>query len=379
MALSLEQQAIEAISRSRHLLITARSVLSIDDLCGAIALGLWLKQLNKSFDIVIPDAQPQSYPSFLPPDVTVDSQLGSLRTLKITLNVQNTPLSELSYDVRDGALDITVVPKHGAWRPQDVGFSSGDMRYDLVITIGTPDRHSLAPLFGSELNILHELTTINIDASASNERWATVNLVNPTRSSSCESLFTLFEAWNPQLMSADIATAVLAGMISATKGFRTPHLSGKTLERSSTLLERGARRQEIVQHLWRTRSITDLQLWGRALSRVEQHVEKGLVWTFITETDFLELKSSPHALEGILHDLLTYTPGTKAILLFQQQGDHWIVDLHAHAPYSALELGKSFLPKGNQEQVRFQTTMGLGGLTEQKQLITNAILDELRS
>lgn len=366
MALTLEQQAIEAIGRSKHLLLTARSAQSVDALCAVLAMAFWLKRQNKSFDIVIPDFDAKQYPPYLPAGIEIGTRLGSLRSLKITLNVKDTPLSELSYDVRDGALDITVVPKYGAWRTQDVGFMSGDARYDLVIAVGAPDRHSLENVFKHELNALHELPTINIDASPANEQWGTVNIVNPTRSSACESLYTLFEAWNPQQITADIATALLAGMIAATKGFRTPHLSGKTLERSSTLLEKGARRQEIVQTLWRTHSVTALQLWGRALSRLEQDTTTGLAWTFITDTDLLELKADNDALDGLLHDLLSYTPNTKAILLLQQRGALWQADLHAHAPYSAIEVAKDFLPSGNQEQARFITDMAHGSLAEQK-------------
>lgn len=373
MALNLEQQAIEAIGRSKHLLLITRTAHSVDDLCSVLALAFWLKHQNKSFDIVIPDFENKLYPPYLPKSAEIATRLGSLRSLKITLNVKETPLSELSYDVRDGALDITVVPKHGAWKPQDVGFMSGDARYDLVIAVGAPDRHSLEPIFKHELNTLQEIITINIDSSPANEQWGTINLVNPTRSSACESLYTLFEAWNPQQLTADIATALLAGMIAATKGFRTPHLSGKTLERSSALLEKGARRQEIVQTLWRTHSVTALQLWGRALARLEQDQTTGLAWTFITDTDLLELKADTNALDGLLRELLSYTPNTKAILLLQQRGSLWQADLHAHAPYSAIEVSKDFLPTGNQEQARFVTDLAHGSLAEQKAQTLNSI------
>lgn len=353
MALLPEQQAVELIGRSKNILLTTREHASMDAISSAIAIGLVLKKLNKTFDIAIPGFDPKDLPSFLPKGVEIRSGVGAMRSFHLSIDVAKTPLSELMYDVKDGKLDITIVPKQGEWTEADVKLRAGSDRYDLVIAIDAPDMASLGALFRDKADFLYRTTVINIDCAPNNESWGQVNLIDLNAVATSEVVYGFLSRWNKQHIDADVATAVLTGMISRTRSFRSSNVTPKTLRLSSELVAMGARRGEIVQGLWRNQSIPTLKLWGRILSRLEQDRESGLVSAIISDSDFIESGARKEALEGVVDELIAYAPEAKVVVLLQQEREGLIVHVHAQNPLSAVELVRPFGGTGTRDRAHF--------------------------
>lgn len=357
MALTPEQQAIELITRSKRILIVSRDHAAIDALASVGACLSYLTKMGKAVDAVVQGHDKNRVPAFLPVAASVNSTLGAMRAFELTLDVSKTPLAELLYDVKDGKLNITVTPKSGEWSPQDVSFKHGQDRYDLVIAFDCPDLASLGALFKEHADFFYRTTIVNIDRDPTNEHWGQINLVNLNAVSSSEILFGLFETWNKNLVDEPIATALLAGMISKTQSFRTSNVTPKTLETASKLITMGAKREEIVHGLWRTKSVPTLKLWGRALSRLEQDRALGLVWTTLSRQDFLDSGASDHGLEGIVSELVAYSPEAKVVVVLHEKGNAAqtgaCVTIHAMPPYSAAELGRAFGASGARDCVEF--------------------------
>jgi phosphoesterase RecJ-like protein len=276
-----------------------------------------------------------------------------MRAFHVNVNVKDVPLSELMYDVKDGRLDITLVPKTGSWTPQDVAFKHGEDRYDLVIALDAPDQASLGSIAREQADFLYRTTIINVDCSPTNEHWGQLNLVDLNAVATCEVLHDWIVGWNAHLIDEPLATALLAGMIARTKSFRTPNVTPKTLAASSRLVELGAKRADIVQGLWRTRSVETLKLWGRALSRLEQDRQAQLVWTTLSDVDFLETGATPEALEGVVDELIAYAPEAKAVALISQQKGGTVMSLYIQPPFSAAELARPFGGNGTRERAVF--------------------------
>lgn len=373
MALKSEQQAVELIGRAKNILLVTREHADTDAIASVLALGLVLKKLNKTFDAVIPGLDLKSLPSFLPSGVELRSAPGGMRTFRIKLNVKDVPLSELMYDVKDGQLEITVVPKAGGWKPNDVTFAHGDERYDLVIAVDAPDMASLGPLFREQADFLYKTTVLNIDCSNQNEYWGQVNLVDLNCVSVTECVYRFLSAWNQSHVDADIATAILAGMISRTRSFRSTNVTPKTLAAASKLVELGARRAEIVQGMWRTQTVSTLRLWGRALTHLEQDRELGLVWSVLTERDFMEAGAKREALDGVVEELISASPDAKVVALLSQAREGMRVDVYAKAPQNAAELARPFNGTGTRERATFQWD-GPGDLADD----TSKIVEKLR-
>ena len=353
MALTPNQQAVELIGRAKNILITTREQADTDAIASVLALALVLKKLGKTFDAVIPGVEKGAIPSFLPQGVEIQSKVGGMRPFRISLDVKDVPLSELMYDVRDGKLEITLIPKSGEWKETDMKVASGDERYDLIIACGSPDMAALGSLFRDQASFVYRTTIINIDCQPTNEYWGQVNLVDLNAVSTTEVLHGFLQSWNKQHIDVEVATAVLAGMISRTRSFRTSNVTPKTLTAASELVEMGARRAEIVQGLWRTQSVATLKLWGRALSRLEHDTERGLVWTSLSDQDFIEAGAPRDALPGVVEELLNYAPEAKAICLLTHGRNGTECSLHVQSPLSAADLARPFGGTGDRQRANF--------------------------
>jgi nanoRNase/pAp phosphatase (c-di-AMP/oligoRNAs hydrolase) len=375
MALTPEQQAFEHISRATRILIVTKEHATNDAIASVVSCSLLVNAMGKQADVVVPGLDPKQIPAFLPSKDRLSSDIGAMRTLDIALDVKDVPLRELSYDVKDGVLHISLIPKRGEWTPKHVSFKHGSDRYDLVIALDTPDMHSLGELAKTHADFLYRTPIINIDCSPTNEQWGQINLVQLTAVSTTEILFELLETWNRSLLNADLATALLAGMIAKTNSFRTPNVTPKTLTIASRLIAAGARREEIVHGLWRTRSVGTLKLWGRLLSRLKQDETRGLVWSTLTRHDMLETGATSDVLPDVTNELIAYVPDAKVIVyVFETDDGKARVSIQTSAPYSAADLARPFGGTGTRAHA-------LVDLTEQLPLVeaTKHVIDRLRS
>jgi bifunctional oligoribonuclease and PAP phosphatase NrnA len=354
MALTPTQQAQELIQRATSILIVTRVHASVDTVASALALHLYLKKLQKQTDVVIPSYDLKSIPSFLQKTDDLRNTIGAMRAFHVSLDVSRVPLGELSYDVKNGKLDITIVPKANEWQPNDVTFKHGDDRYDLVIALDAPDMASLGPIAKEHADFLYRTHIINMDCGVTNEHWGQVNLIDLNAVATSEILFGLMNEWNRNVIDEHIATALLTGMIAKTRSFRTPNVTPKTLATSSQLIAMGARREEIVNGLWRTRSVATLKLWGRALARLEQDRDLGLVWSVLSHQDFITAGAHPDTLEDVIDELLAYAPEAKVVaLIYESEPSKGVcVTIHASAPRSAAELGRTFGAGGTRERAK---------------------------
>ncbi|HEU0050625.1 MAG TPA: DHH family phosphoesterase [Patescibacteria group bacterium] len=373
MALPPEQQAIELISRAKSILVLGKENPSTDTISSVVGLGLLLQKLNKTFDLVLPQWDPKQYPSFLP-TVPVQAELGPMRTFHLSVNVEQVPLSELMYDVRNNKLEITLIPKQGEWSPSDVTFSPGEDRYDLVIALDCPDVHVLGDGVRRYADFLYRATAINIDHHATNEFWGQLNLVDLNASSTTEVLYHWLASWNKAMIDESLATSLLSGILAETKGFRTNRISPRTLLAAADLVSLGADREKITQGLWRTRSISTLRLWGRALSRLNQDETLGLVWTTLTQNDLIESNTSTETLAGAVDELVSFAPEARvSVFMVQQKPDELTVMIFTQPPLSALDLVRPFSGSGSQE--RASCIVPIDNLVQG----TKKIMDQIRT
>ena len=382
MALSLEQQAIEQISRAKRILIVTREHATPDALASLSALFAFLQKQNISVDLIAPGIDTENIPSFLPHKDQIKSDIGAMRAFSIRVDVSHAPLADLAYDVQGDQLTVTLTPKHGEWTPKDISFRHGDDRYDLVIAVDAPDLASLGSLIREHADFFYRTPIITIDRDPTHEHWGHINLVDLTAVSTTEVLFGMFERWNRHMIDESVATALLAGMIAKTQSFRTANVTPKTLESASKLIAMGARREEIVHGLWRTRSVPILKLWGKALSRLEIDRECGLVWSTLTREDFIEAGAHDTALEGIINELVSYAPEAKVVALFYET-QHApttgaCVTIHATPPLSATEIGRPFGATGSREHVEFCLKPG-ASLQEGVDYVVNNLRATLRA
>lgn len=378
MALTETKQIKEAWNRANSILITFHHDPSHDGAASALALCRVLKNLGKKVEVVAPGWKPPAEIKFLPEIDSVKSGLEDLQKFIIELPVHETPVKELSYEVQNGKLVISLVPKTGTWHPDHVESRAGEYRFDLICTVGAPDLKSLGALFHKHADFFYHVPILNIDHDPANEHFGQINHVDINATSNGELIYNLAKKIDHQLIDEHAATCLLAGMITKTKSFKTPNVTPKTLRTASELITRGAKHDKIVHNLYRTRTVSMLRLWGRALARLK-HDQAGLVWTMLTRQDFVHAGADPEALNGVIDELLVNSPDAQVVLIIYENPkttDKGIVGmLHAKRPLKALELTKTFGGAGSRDTVAFE--LKDKNLVEAEPLITKTLKEQL--
>ena len=353
MALKQSQQVLEAIKRSSRPLICVPSGGGPDAYASAVGLARVLKKLEKDPAIVAADGQAPKNLQFLAGADAIHTKLENLRQFIIELDATKTKVDALTYELKGDKLYVYLSPKSGFWDQKDVRTSSSGYRFDLIICIGSPDYESCAHLYSENPDFFFRTPVINIDHTPENEHYGQMNVVDLTASACGEVCHDLIEAIEPGLIDEEVATAFLTGMIAKTKSFKTHNVTPKTLQTASKLIARGAKREDIVQRLYRTRSVPTLRLWGRALARLKSDEEAKVVWTLLSKQDFLHAGAQEHDLPDVIDELIASIPHARVVvLLYENTEGNICVIVRGERPIDVIDLCKGWNAAGTREEVR---------------------------
>lgn len=360
MALQAEQQIHEALKRHERILIAIRKDWSIDGIASALALQRILVKKGKKAEIVCDGFSPAKSISFLPGVEVIKKDLAGLRQFVISLDLTKTKIDELSYDVVGDKLRIAITPKTGSFVEKDVSASPAEYSYDLIITVDAPDYASLGAVFSNHTDFFYHRPVINLDNDPANEQFGNINAVDIAATSCAEVLHRLMDGTKEHFLDADTATCILAGMIAETKSFKTLAVTPKSLELASALVAAGGRRDEIVQNLYRTRSLATLKLWGRALARLRHDPATKIAWSVLLRQDFIHAGAGEEYLSDVIDELIANAPEAEIIALLYEQESTTVpgkienicglVSSEKHA--NALGLVESLRPEGTRKLAR---------------------------
>lgn len=356
MALNQTEQFRSLLGTAKHILITFRQDGKGDSIASAAALSMFLKKLDKQIDVVCAGFElPQKF-SFVKDTKNIQPNPPHLQQFMITVDVQESGVQELSYDVHDGKLQIYITPKSGFLTHKHIRTAQSAFRYDLIIVLDSPDLDSLGSLYSNYVELFYHVPIVNIDHQTHNERFGEMNMVNVNASSTAEILAGLMKDLDRAAIDKKIATALLTGMISATQSFKVENIKPNTLTLASELVDMGADRDFIIKKLYQTKSLAMLRLWGQALSQLSYDEKLGLVSTTITRDEFARAGAKEDELYDIIDELIANSPEAKMTLLLHEEanGDgpkkiHAV--LNVQRDLDALTLLKGFNPKGDAKQV----------------------------
>jgi len=351
MALNAHEQFLTMLERSARPLIVLTENANADDFSSAFGVSALLAKLQKPVEIVSAGGRIPKSVHFLNSTIPVREDIKNIRKMTLKLNAKQAKVDELSYNMEGDELHIHILPKSGSWNADDVQIISDSYKYDLLITIGGADMESFGPVFTGYKEFFFQTPIINIDHNNANEHYGQTNLVDMSAVSCSEVCYDLFRRIDESLIDEEVATYFLTGMIFKTKSFRSENVTPKTLKVAGDLIAKGARRDEIIQKLYKTRSVETLRLWGRALARLKSDVEYKIVWTLLTRQDFANAGAQEEALENIIDELIMSAPDAKIAAVFFERTDKTIaVMLNAKRPFDALHLGAPFRAAGTREE-----------------------------
>lgn len=353
--LSENQQIWELINRSKDILITFKRNGTGDAIASSLALALFLEKLDKRVDIVSDNFITRNNFSFLPRFHKIKDSLSNLRKFIISLKTNDTKIEEFSYEIEDNRLNIFVTPERGFFNEKDIETKSSSFRYDLIIVLETPDLESLNRIYQDNSEFFFQTDIINLDHSLSNENFGQINFVDANKTSCAEILFSWFQKFATDYLDEDVATCLLAGMIDKTRSFNAGNVTPQTLNSAGQLINLGARREEIVNNLFRTKTIDSLKLWGKALANLKSDSATKLVWTALKAEDFLQAGVAEKDLLGVIEELIISAPESEVVvLIYETAPNNGKVVVYSIKNINNLDLIKSFNPGGNRNWAEFE-------------------------
>jgi phosphoesterase RecJ-like protein len=220
---------------------------------------------------------------------------------------------------------VVITPKEGFLSAANVRIEEGSFNADVVIALDCANTDRLGTIFSENPNLFFEVPVVNVDHHPGNSNFGKVNIVDITASSTAEILVSLLETLGkdvPNLIDTDIATCLLTGLITDTNSFQNSNTTPKSLTVAAQLVAAGGRQQEIVKHVFKTRSLSTLRLWGRALSYIKEDQSLRFAWSILSKADFVAAQATQDNASGVIDELLKTAAGMDFVLLLtEREGD----------------------------------------------------------
>ncbi len=119
-------------------------------------------------------------------------------------------------------------------------------------------------------------------------------------------------------INKDIATCLLAGIISDTGGFSHVTCSAQTLKIVSKLITAGAPLAKTTQQVFGLKNTQSLsKIWGEVLSRVKINEKAGMVYSWLYADDLEKYRVNMSDLEGISSLLSTISEARMSLFLVE--------------------------------------------------------------
>ena len=165
-------------------------------------------------------------------------------------------------------------------------------------------------------NALNELPVdISIDHHPTNTMFGATNCVISKAAATAEIITDHLEAWGLTL-TAPVAEALVAGIITDTIGFRTSNVGGATLKAASKLVDTGIDMPMIYNKVLLERTYESVKLWGRGIDNLQRNGR--IAWTTLDEADRKAAKYTGKD-DAELTSLLSTIKGIDIFLVFITQ------------------------------------------------------------
>ncbi|MEX0787397.1 MAG: bifunctional oligoribonuclease/PAP phosphatase NrnA [Anaerolineales bacterium] len=190
--------------------------------------------------------------------------------------------------------------------------------------------HAGAPLPRIDLNIDHHPTNTLFG------RW---NWVDEKAAATSQILAELLPAWGLTI-DRDVATNLMAGIVTDTLGFRTESVTPELLHTAARLIEFGVPLTDVYQRTLMGRSVEAVRYWGRALIRIQR--EGPLLWTALTAQDRRDSGYAGADDADLINLLTTIQDASLVILFVEHDPSRTKVSWRARPGLNVAELASSF-------------------------------------
>jgi bifunctional oligoribonuclease and PAP phosphatase NrnA len=187
---------------------------------------------------------------------------------------------------------------------------------DLAVIVDTGDMRRTGSVAVDHADWLSRATIAVIDHHVSNSGFGAANWIDPEAAATCEMVTQMLPVLGVEL-DAELATALLTGIVQDTHTFAHPNATPRTLRVAAQLVEAGAPLSTLNRAVYADKPFSTLALWGRMLASIDQLCEGRIVHASMTLEMLEATGEQPNASEGFV-DLLGSTKAADITVLFKQ-------------------------------------------------------------
>lgn len=237
-------QVAERVRTCDNVLVALSKDPSVDELSAALGLTFILDRMGKHATAIFSGAVPNAI-EFLEPEKTFETNTNSLQDFIIALDKEKA--DHLRYKIDGDYVKVFITPYKTTIEEKDMEFSHGDYNVDLVIALNVASSNDLDSALTEYGRIMHDASSINISANVPG-KFGDLEWGDPAASSISEMVYKLSEALKEKdkdNVDKSTATALLAGIVSATNRFSNERTTPETMAVASKLMAAGADQQLI--------------------------------------------------------------------------------------------------------------------------------------
>jgi bifunctional oligoribonuclease and PAP phosphatase NrnA len=197
-----------------------------------------------------------------------------------------------------------------------------------------------------------------IDHHISNEGLGTVQVVDPTASSTCEIVYRLIEVMGGGL-KADAAKCLYAGLVTDTGRFMYEAVRPSALRLAAELREFDFDHSRLAQALYEDNALAYLRLLGTVLGRLNLAPEVGLVWTSISQAEMAEAGVHPSDTDDLIDSVRTVREADVAAVIKQQRDGGWKVSTRSRGGHDLATIAARFGGGGHRLAAGYTSKLGL--------------------
>jgi phosphoesterase RecJ-like protein len=263
-------------------------------------------------------------------------------------------LKNLGKEVEIGIGEDFSLPSHYTLLPllDKINWGKGveEKKFDSFVALDAASSERLG-VYKKFLSLSNHL---NIDHHISNTKYAALNWVDSSYSSTSEMIYELIESLGA-LIDEKIALSLYVGILTDTGRFQYPNTTPRTFEVAKRLVEKGVDPYYVYQNIYESSSFSSFRLLGKVIERTEKR--DGLLYSYITLDDLSEFGISLPETENFV-DFLRSVKDAELVVFFKELPDGKLkVSLRSRGDVSSHLVAENFGGGGHKGAAGFVTTL----------------------
>ena len=234
-----------------------------------------------------------------------------------------------------------VVPRHYRFLPQlDLLTPPGRVpaKPELMVTF---DAGSFDRLGTLEPNARAAASLIVVDHHVSNDRFGTINLIDPKAAASAVIAYELIQLLGVEL-DRDMAACLYTGVFTDTGGFKYQNTTPAVHAIAGDLISHDIDHAAIARIVYDTHPVGFLKVLGSALDRAELIPDASMIWTYVTQADLASSGIDMEDTDGLIDVIRTADVAEVACVLKQQPEGNYKVSMRAKSVANVGAVCESF-------------------------------------